>query len=113
MKTFLAFLFILIAIVSVSKPVNASCDDSYPEISSSVDEKLSTLKALASCDDDNHSGASHGHGACHNCHLGHCSFTISTNVVLFSSCELSGFVPVKGSFNLSDFKTSPFRPPIS
>lgn len=99
--------------VSVSKPVNGSCDDSHPRNSISSEEKVSVLKAAVPCQDENHSEASHQHGACHNCHLGHCSFTISANLVLFSTHELSGFVPVKGNFNLSDFKSSPFRPPIS
>jgi hypothetical protein len=113
LKTFLAFLFILITFLSVSKPMNASCDDSHTKSSISVDEKVSVLEAAAPCNEDNHSDASHEHGACHNCHLGHCSFTIGTNVVLFSIYELAGFVPVKVNFNLSDFKSSPFRPPIS
>lgn len=113
MRNFLAFIFIVITIVSVSRPVNTSCDESSPKNSISFDKQVSLVSVDSPCQDDDHANSGHKHEACHNCHLGHCSFTIGSNVSLVSNFEIPGFVPVNHSFSLYDYKTSPFRPPIS
>jgi hypothetical protein len=92
--------------------VNALCDDSTFESSISVDKETSILKTEIPCQGKDRSDVPHRHEACHNCHLGHCLFTISINIDLFSVVKTSGFVSAKYFFSLSDFQSSLFRPPI-
>ena len=113
MRAFLATLFIIITVLSVIRPVNSSCDIVTDS------SQLSSGASLVACGIQGdspslHSSSSgHDHDVCHTCHLGHCSFTLGSSPVIPIYGDTKIFSPRESIFELSDFKSSLFRPPIS
>lgn len=113
LKALLSLLFTLITVMSVIRSANASCDGS-------VNGKRSSLsQTTIIC--ETHEGANHthdgdsgrGHGLGHSCHLGHCSFTLGSSPSLSAYKLEPVLIVLDLHFELSDFQSSLFRPPIS
>jgi len=106
----LAFAFLLITVLSMAQPENPLCDESV-SISQGSDLNQSICIASDSTKDDSQQNHDH-HTSCHNCHIGHCLFTLagSSNFKFYISSESYIFVSQK--MTLSNFKAQIDRPPI-
>ena len=113
MRAFLAVLFITITVLSVIRPVNPSCDVATDSSQLSSGASLIACGIKADSPSPHSSNSSHDHDICHTCHLGHCSFTLGSSPVLPGYGDTKIFSPLESVFELSDFKSSLFRPPIS
>lgn len=107
----LAFAFLLITVLSMAQPENPLCDESV-SISQGGDLNQSICVASDSTKDDSQQNHDH-HTSCHNCHIGHCLFTLagSSNFKFYTILDKTVFFDQK--IILSTFKTLIDRPPIS
>lgn len=107
MRIIVSVLFILITIISVARPLDSFC------VSLDRPSKFETNLNVASYDIAGPSG-SHAaeHLACDACHIGHCSFIMTSNFVTshYGKTKLFGFV--KNKIRFSEFNQNLFRPPI-
>lgn len=107
MRVIVSLLFIFITIVSVVRPIDSIC------LSKIHTNEVKSDSIKVSYDMTNSSeAASADHLACDVCHIGHCSFMMSSHFVTinYGKTKLFGFVKTK--IQSSDFNQNLFRPPI-
>lgn len=109
MKFFFAGLFLFVTFLSVSQPANPICDEFQDSNQIMADQGACYAQA------DNATGAAdsdHHHDVCHSCHLGHCSFLLSSSINLPVRHYTDAINSNSYLFELADFQVSLFRPPI-
>lgn len=107
-----AVFFTIVTLISVAQPQNALCNDSESTLNNSQSESaphFTTAKNLPSTKQN----TDHDQSICHTCHLGHCSFTLTSTLPILSYNETAILNFSLYDFSLSDFKSQVFRPPIS
>lgn len=112
MKLILPFLFIIFTFLSISKPTDETCMGPQYNVLSSSDIQCNDQNSLDVGGHSSSSSSDH-HAICHNCHLGHCSFTLSEDVAISDNQILFELVFIEKNMIPSNFLTSLFRPPIS
>lgn len=107
MRIIVSLLFILITIISVARPIDSFCIASAhsTEIQSgqvSYGYQAANTAETASAD----------HLACDVCHIGHCSFTMSSDFITAHYGNIKLFGSIKNKIQFSEFNQNLFRPPI-
>lgn len=111
MRLLFLIIFSFITVVTVAKPAAAACTDEKIE---SYNPHLKSFSTIES--EDLHKVGDHSkenHHTSHSCHLGHCSFILTTNLVPAKNYESNVIKFKETSLSLSNFQTQLFRPPIA
>lgn len=112
MNFLVAVLFTIVTFTSVAQPQNALCNDfdsTLNNIQSESPPHLTAAKNLPSTKQ----GTGQDQSICHTCHLGHCSFVLTSTLPILDYNEVVVLNFSLYNFSLSDFKSQVFRPPIS
>lgn len=88
-----------------------SCDHS--DIISSSQSVLKKSSLISNSDSGVPHRGTNAESICYNCHLGHCSFPIESSYALSLSLYKELLPHPDINIAVSNFQTSPFRPPIS
>lgn len=108
LRIIVSLLFMFITIVSVLRPIDSFC---LSKIHTS-EVKSDLIKASYDMTHKGSEAASADHLACDVCHIGHCSFMISSSFVATNYGQIKLFGFVKAKIQSSDFSQNLFRPPI-
>lgn len=111
LKALLAVCLVLITVLGAYAPADAACEDA-PKIDISIDNHSHQVDELKSGLNGSHSSESASE-MCHNCHLGHCSFTLSPAQAFESRRLPVVHNTLSQFFVLLDFHSNLYRPPIS
>lgn len=118
LNRYVAIFFSLITVFSILSQANSFCSSASVKKSSGTSSTLEKQEENLSPEylndgDSSETSCDSGNLSCHNCHLGHCSFPISSifqvGILLFAT-PLDSKVAF---FVIFDFHTNLFRPPIA
>lgn len=117
LKQVLALIFSAIAFFSVLIQMNSHCHNkaviSVTEVEKQthISENITTAEMTHEEPNDDF-GCKHNPSQCHNCHFGHCAFTLASLIQVSVYNAEPNLYFNHTSFVIYNFQTGPFRPPI-
>ena len=113
MKLLVAIIFSTIAILSAATKNSVTCVEKAKVDHVQVLNSLESVIQSSNDQNENYQGPLKASSDCQICHIGHCDFTVATKfnfAIVLMPTELNF---VTSSFDVFDFHSGLFRPPIA